>query len=219
MENRVVGLEVVDDATVGEGGFLTLRRLRLRVVRADGSRSPEGLYDFVERPRGLDAVVLGLWNRGPDGRVRVLLRAGLRVPLIFGRSPTGELRWSTEVVAGILEAGEEGEAEVRQRAAVEAFEEAGITVAPESVVLLGAPLFPTPGMCAEKFLLAACEVADPLAAARPPGDGSPFEEGAQLSWVELDEAIRRCFAGEIEDMKTEVLLRRLRDRLGYLASK
>jgi ADP-ribose pyrophosphatase len=40
-----------------------------------------------------------------------------------------------------------------------------------------------------------------------------MEEGAELRWVALDEAIRLCVAGEIEDAKTELVLRRLRDRL------
>jgi 8-oxo-dGTP pyrophosphatase MutT (NUDIX family) len=208
--------EVVDDARVGAGGFLVLRRLRLRVVRADGTRSAEGLYDFVERPKGLDAVVLALWNRGPDGIVRVLVRDAFRVPLVFGRPDAPAACPSTEVVAGILEAGEEGEDAIAARAVAEAWEEAGVVVAADAVERLGAPLYPTPGMCAEKFVLAACEVADPLAAARPPGDGSPFEEGAQLRWLVLDDAIEACVLGEIEDMKTEVTLRRLRD---YLARR
>jgi ADP-ribose pyrophosphatase len=49
---------------------------------------------------------------------------------------------------------------------------------------------------------------------RPPqGDGSPFEEGAQLEWVVLDEALARCADGRIQDLKTEVGLRRLREKL------
>jgi ADP-ribose pyrophosphatase len=210
---EVVGLEVIDDRTVGEGGFLTIRRMRLRLVRADGTRSAEGLYDFVERPCGLDAVVLALWSRASDGRVRVLVREGLRVPLVYGRPGAPALRWSTELVAGIIERGEEGDAQVRARAAAEALEEAGLAIAVDAVEPLGAPLYPTPGMCAEKFVLAAAEVEDPSRAVRPAGDGSPFEEGARLTWLDLDEAIARCLRGEIEDMKTELTLRRLRDHL------
>ena len=44
-------------------------------------------------------------------------------------------------------------------------------------------------------------------------DGSPFEEGASLEWVALDEALRRCDAGTIVDLKTELALRRLQSRI------
>src|SRR5207302_2313094 len=99
-----------------EGGFLTLRRMRLRLRRADGSLSDEGLYDFVERPMGLDAVVLALYQRVAGDRVDVLLRDGLRVPMDFGRSPTRDIvpRPFTEVVAGILETGETGPEALRK---------------------------------------------------------------------------------------------------------
>lgn len=209
--------EVIDARTVGEGGFLTLRRLRLRVVRDDGTRTGEGLYDFVERPMGLDAVVLAIWSRREGGGVDVLVREGYRVPLHFGRPdrPPGGPRPFAELVAGIVEAGEEDDASVRRRAADEAHEEAGLAVAPEAIVRLGAATFPTPGMCPERFILAACEVTPEAraAAVSPPGDGSPFEEGARLTWRDLDEAIAACVRGEIADMKTELALRRLKDHL------
>jgi ADP-ribose pyrophosphatase len=65
----------------------------------------------------------------------------------------------------------------------------------------------------EKFWLAAVEV-DPAAAAETlAGDGSPMEEGAHVEWMELDAAIEACVTGELEDAKTEIVLRRLRDRL------
>jgi len=209
---------VISDERVGEGGFLKIRRLRVRLLRADGSRSKEGLYDFIERPIGLDAVVLAIWHRAPDG-VRVLLRDGLRVPLQFGRADRpGAPRLHTELVAGIIERGEESLDAVRRRAAAEAHEEAGLDVAADSVVALGAPVFPTAGMCPERFYLMAVEVGqDAIAAAHPPpGDGSPFEEGARIRWLALDDALARCTRGEIDDMKTELILRRL---AGYLDNK
>ncbi len=217
---EIVGYQVLDERVVGEGGFLTIRRLRLRLLRQDGSLSDEGLYDFVERPIGLDAVVLALWHRRSEkegGAIEVLLREGLRVPLHFGRPdrarPGAAPERFAELVAGILEKGEDDESSIQRRAATEAFEEAGLTVAPSSVIRLGAATFPTPGMCAERFVLVACEVADPKSATPPPGDGSPFEEGARLLWRELDDAIAACVRGEIADMKTEVTLRRLKDAL------
>ncbi len=205
-------IEVLSDERVGEGGFLRLRRMRLRLVRADGTRTQEGLWDYVERPMGLDAVVVVLWRRRAGGEVEVLLRSGVRVPVQFGRPHPPARLLLPELVAGILEQGEESDAAVQDRAAGEALEEAGLRIEARSIERLGPPSFPSPGMCAELFHYVAAEARDQALLA-PPGDGSPFEEGAQLEWVPLGEALGRCARGEIQDMKTELGLRRLRERL------
>jgi ADP-ribose pyrophosphatase len=88
-----------------------------------------------------------------------------------------------------------------------------VTVAAEAVERLGPASYPTAGLFAEVFHFAAAEVADPRAAVAPPTDGSPFEEGASLEWVALDEALRRCDDGRIVDLKTELALRRLRGKI------
>jgi 8-oxo-dGTP pyrophosphatase MutT (NUDIX family) len=219
-----LGYEIIGDERIGAGGFLVLRRLRLRLLRPDGTRSQEGLYDVVVRPIGADAVVVVLFHRQADGRVQVLLRTGPRVPLAFGRpgtsvgnpgaGPPVPLARCTELVAGILEAGEErDQAAIFGRAATEAYEEAGLTLSPDAFFPLGSPLYPTPGMCDERFCFVAGEVHDPHGAIEPMGDGSPFEEGAELRWVELEGALASCRLGEIADMKTELALGRLRDHL------
>ncbi len=205
-------IEVIADQRVGQGGFLLLRRMRLRLVRADGSRTAEGTWDYVERPMGLDAVVVALYRRR-DGAVEVLLRSGLRVPVQFGRPHTPAGLLFPELVAGILERGEESAASVQRRAADEALEEAGLRIEAGSVETLGPPLYPTPGMCAELFHFVRAEVRD-QEPSLPRGDGSPFEEGARLEWLPLDEALARCARGEIQDLKTELALRRLRESLG-----
>ena len=204
------GYEIVSDERLADGGFLRVRRVRLRVRRGDGSLSKEGLYDFVERPMGNDAVVLVLWHRAAEG-VRVLLRHAPRVPLYFRDPALGTAH--TEVVAGILEKGEDDWPAIQKRAAAEAHEEAGVTVAAEAVERLGPASFPTAGMFSELFHFVAAEVADPARAVAPPTDGSPFEEGASLEWVALDEALRRCDDGAIRDLKTELALRRLRAKI------
>jgi ADP-ribose pyrophosphatase len=211
----VKSYQVLSEQSLGQGGFLTLRRMRMRAALDDGSLTREGLYDFVERPMGLDAVVLALWTRGDDGRVRVLLRDGVRIPLVFGRPGEPPRLRFTEVVAGILERGEDGAEAIRQRAADEAHEEAGLRVDAARIAPLGPPMFPTPGMCPELFHLVECEVSREQAAAavHPPGDGSPFEEGAAVRWVALEDALAACARGEIQDMKTELILRRLADRV------
>jgi ADP-ribose pyrophosphatase len=213
----ITAYEVMDEQRLAEGGFLSIRRLRLRLRRADGTLTKEGVYDFVERPMGLDAAVVALWHRDPAGVVQVLVRRGLRVPIDFGRPDADRMPHRfTELVAGILEEGEHGEAALRKRAAAEALEEAGLDVDADSVTRLGPPMFPTPGLFAELFHFVACEVRDPSAARVPEGDGSPFEEGASLAWLPLEDALGACARGEITDLKTELALRRLAD---YLASR
>jgi ADP-ribose pyrophosphatase len=209
-------LEVLDDQMVGTGGFLAVRRLRLRNRRRDGSVSEPYTCDFIVRPKGIDAVVVAIYMRAGDG-VRVLLRDGLRPPLKFGREgvakPVPDRRpylLFRELVAGIVEPEDRGEAGLRRRAAIEASEEAGFDVDAADVVLLGASSFPSPGAHPERYWLTAVEIADPDAQRPLEGDGSPMEEGAATVWLGLDAAIAACVAGEIEDCKTELALRRLR---------
>ncbi|TMA71858.1 MAG: NUDIX hydrolase [Deltaproteobacteria bacterium] len=204
---EVKGFEVTGDQRVGEGGHLRLRRMRMRLVLSDGSRTGEGSWDYVERPMGLDAVVVALFRRGD--RVEVLLRHGVRIPLQFGRAERPRTVLFPELVAGIVETGDD----VMARAAAEAMEEAGLRVDAAAVQPLGPPLFPTPGMCAEIFHFVCCEV-DAQAETHPvAGDGSPFEQGARLEWASLEAALSRCASGDIRDMKTEIGLRRLAERL------
>jgi ADP-ribose pyrophosphatase len=119
----------------------------------------------------------------------------------------------TEVVAGIVEAGDRGEEGIRRRAALEVAEEAGYRVSAADIAFLGASTFPVPGTMAEKWWLTAVEVRDPADQIGCTGDGSPMEEGAVTSWMEIDQAIAACVAGAVEDAKTELILRRLRDTL------
>lgn len=217
---KIVDFEIISDHVEGvRGGFLAVRRLHLRNLREDGSRSEPYVCDFLVRPKGVDAVVVAVYHRS-DAGVQVLLRDGLRPALTKGRDarslPIPDERVSltlTEVVAGIIEVGDRGEAGVRARAAIEVEEEAGYRVSPEDVVFLGAGSFPSPGSMPEKFWLVAVEVADPSAQQPALGDGSPMEEGATTQWMGLDEAIASCVDGTITDAKTELVLRRLRDRL------
>jgi len=201
------GYEVLAEDRLNEDGFLTLRRLRLKVRRGDGSLSAEGRYYFVVRRMGRDAVVVALWHRAPSG-IRVLLRVAPRVPLWFREPGVGAQ--FIELVAGILERGEDDWPAIQRRAAAEAHEEAGLRVDATTFVRLGPAGYPTPGMFAERFHFVAAEVLDQGAAEPPPTDGSPFEEGAHVEWLALDEALVRCQTGEISDLKTELALRRLR---------
>ena len=217
----IVGFDIESDQLIGQdGGFLGIRRLRMRNRRADGSRSEAYLCDYIVRPVGLDAVVVAVYYRSQEGGLFVLVRDELRPPLVLARGGEGvpvpderELLLYTGVVAGILEADDRGEEGIRGRAALEVWEEAGYRVDPQNVTLLGAGTFPTPGALPEKFWLTAVRIDDPDARAMPPGDGSPMEEGAAVRWLALDDAIASCVRGDIADAKTELIFRRLRDSL------
>ena len=217
-EHEVVGLIVDGDTRVGEGGFLAIRRLHLRNRRADGSVSEPYLCDAIARPYGQDAVVVAIFARAP---LLVLVREGLRPAVALGReaasAPLPEpppALLLTELVAGIVETGDRGEAGLRTRAAHEVHEEAGFRVEPAAVMLLGAGMLPSPGCMVEKFYFTAVEV-DPASQEPLAGDGSPMEEGAHTRWLALDDAIAACVRGDITDLKTELGLRRLRDALAH----
>lgn len=214
---KIAELVVISDERFGAGGFLEVRRIKLRNRRTDGSLSAEYIADSIAR-RAQDAVVVAIYARTPSG-IEVLVRDGLRPALVFGRdaarAPLPEAPPAlllTELVAGVLEPTDRGEAGLRSRAAAEVFEEAGFTVSPDQLALLGEGLYPTPGTMVEKFYFAAVEV-DPATQQALGGDGSPMEEGAATRWLPLDDAIAGCVHGEIVDLKTELGLRRLRDHL------
>jgi ADP-ribose pyrophosphatase len=216
--DEVVAFVIDGEELVGEGGFLAIRRLRMRNRRADGSLSPPYICDAIARPYGQDAVIVAVHARTAAG-VQVLVRDGLRPALLAGRDPARAPlpepppgMFLTELVAGILEPGDIGAEGLRQRAAHEVEEEAGFVVAPEAVVVLGAGAYPSPGSMIEKFYFTAVEV-DPAAQRALAGDGSPMEEGARTRWLALDDAIDACLRGELADLKTELGLRRLRDHL------
>lgn len=216
---EITDVVVERDEVVGEGGFLAVRRTHLRNRRADGSTSAPYVCDFVHRGYGQDAVVVVLYRRIGE-RIEVLLRAGLRPALHLGRraeqAPLPEPRadlYLTELVAGIIEPGELGLDGLCARAAAEAAEEAGAALAPSALRLLGAGTFPSPGSMVEKFYFVAGELAAELELTAPTGDGSPLEESARLSWMELHEAIAASMSGALCDAKTELGLRRLRDEL------
>jgi ADP-ribose pyrophosphatase len=221
--SKITGIEIVQDRTAAsrcDEGFLRLKRYRARNRREDGTRSSEYPLDVIDRPT-LDAVAVCVWARGPRG-IEVLTRRGLRPAAYFRRGqrtvlPEPEYLLLEEIVAGVLEPGEVGLDALRRRGADEVREEAGLDVAPERLDVLGAPFFMLPGIASEKIHLVAGEVArgdGPASWAAPAvGDGSPLEEGAELRWRLLDEAIAACERGEIEDAKTEIALRRLAGRL------
>lgn len=220
---RVVSIEIVEDRTERsrcDEGFLRLKRYLARNRRADGSASPVYPIDVIDRPT-FDAVAVCLYARSEKG-IEVLTRQGLRPAAFFRRGknsalPEREYLLVEEIVAGVIEPGEQGSDALRRRAAAEVHEEAGVALPPERMEPLGAPFFMLPGIASEKIHLVEAEVergAGPEVGPAPgTGDGSPLEEGAELRWRLLEDALRACEEGVIEDAKTEIAFRRLSVRL------
>jgi ADP-ribose pyrophosphatase len=72
---------------------------------------------------------------------------------------------------------------------------------------LGPSTFPCPGVLAERHFFFAVEVA-PATRADPTLDGSALEHGGVVVAMRMDDALRWCQNGTIEDAKTELGLRR-----------
>ena len=222
-------ITVVEDRTAEsrcDVGFLKVRRLLVRNEYADGSASEPYPCDLVSRP-GVDAVVAVLYDIVQDTgrrRVRVLLREGIRAPILLRRHKTfvqPDPRVYTsihELVAGMIEPEDgPGLAGLARRARAEASEEAGLDVPEASFAPLGGETFASPGTGDEKLYY--CAARAPIHEAseeQAQGDGSVMEEGASLRFLDLAEAIRACRDGAFPDMKTELGLLRLADQIGYL---
>lgn len=196
-------------------GFVHVRHLILTATFADGTVSAPFSYDAVDRSR-MDAVVVVPHWRGEDGGRMVLLRSALRPPAAVRPKevwPVPEPAWlgeMWEVPAGLVEEDERSPEGLRGCAARELFEETGCEVPLEAVQPLGPATFPTPGLIGERHFFFHVEI-DPARRVPPPEDGSTLERLAALVAVSLDDALAACRAGLIEDAKTELALRRLRE--------
>lgn len=185
-------------------------------------------YDAIDR-RSFDAVVVVPHFRAPyadrEGRADgveldwVVLRSAVRPPVLFRDTErfkglpggAGAILW--EVPAGLVEPTEENEAGLSRAAARELFEEVGFLLEPEKIEGLGPPTYPCPGVIGERqyFFHARVELA---ARQEPPLDGSALEAVGELVAVPLRAALAACAEQGAIDMKTEIALRRLLEKLG-----
>ena len=192
--------------------WLRLRRPLLVAHGAHGDSEPF-TYDIAEREL-LDAVVVVPHFRGADGRRHVFLRSAIRPPVALRdpavwpvpERPTLGLLW--EVVAGLLEPDERSSEGLRRCAARELHEELGAELSPEQMLPLGPSAFPSPGVIGERHFFFHAEV-DPARLVPPPEDGSVLERDAAIVSLSLEDALAAVRAGDVEDAKTELALRRL----------
>jgi ADP-ribose pyrophosphatase len=214
------GRVLVEDVETEPGGFL--RRIS-RTLRVVGDGLPESAqrpfrYDEVDR-RALDAVVVvpHFLDRDSSGQpVRwVILRSAVRPPVLL-RSPTrfrgqlagGEPLW--EVPAGLVEPEEETDEGLRDAAVRELDEETGFRIAANALVPLGPPLYPCPGVIAERQYLFAADITG-VSQGTPGLDGSPLEALGELVSIPLRSAMSELARLGPVDAKTEVALRRLKE--------
>ncbi len=219
-----VSVVVVADRSAGarsDEGFIRVRRLTLKNQYEGNGESSEYPYDCVERT-AMDAVGIVLYAN-EEGALKVCLRSSIRPPLALRPQyalpipdPSGDPTLF-EIPAGLVEEGEHGEEGLKACAARETMEEVGLDVESHRFSRLGPATYLSPGLVAEKIHFFAAEV-DPASATAPTMDGSPVEEHATIRFVLLETALTACRDGRLEDIKTEVALRRLREQfdLGLL---
>ncbi len=210
-----IRLSIEDDLTdrsSPSGGFVNLRRLSLVAHYPNGEKSSPFRYDMATRA-ALDAAIIAA-HFVRNGERYVLLRSALRPPAALRSdatwvATTGAMpgnQW--EVAAGLVEPGESP----RACAARELLEELGAAVKETDLQDLGPPTFPSGGLLAERHIYFHVEV-DRSRFVVPTLDGSPLEHGATIIEATLADALEACRAGEIADAKTELALRRLKERL------
>jgi ADP-ribose pyrophosphatase len=212
-----VDVELLEDRTAGapsDSGFIRVLRYTLRARFADGTSSPPFPYDVVDRD-ALDAVVMVLTHQNSNEEPAVCLRTALRPPVALRArraliAPEAPVAMLLELPAGLIEP-QGSEDPVRETASRETREETGYAVAPAAFEPLGAPVFLTPGLCAEKIHFVHARVSPD--APREVTATEVVEQASKIEWVPLSEAIARAERGEIQDCKTELGLRRLRDQL------
>jgi ADP-ribose pyrophosphatase len=189
-----------------------VRRLELIAKFPDGSSSEPFFYDVVER-KMLDAVVVVPHFRDEGGVRRVLLRSALRPPVVFRpreawpipERPTLGGLW--EVPAGLVEPNERSEEGLRSCAIRELYEEVGAQVDRDAMLPLGPSTFPCPGVIGERHFFFHALI-DPAALLAPVEDGTVLERQANVVALTLEDALALIRAGDIEDAKTEIALRR-----------
>jgi ADP-ribose pyrophosphatase len=211
-----LSLELVEDLSQKDAGFLRLIRRRYRASYPDGTKSAPFVYDAIDRA-ALDAVVMAAHFVDASGARRVYLRSAIRPPLTMrdrAHSPLpieacdGAL-W--ELPAGLVEPSERSAEGVVRAAQRELEEELGFAVPLESFHALGPSTFPAPGFVAERHFFFETLV-DPSTRGEPELDGSALERFGVVVDVSLAEALDMCRSGAIEDSKTELTLRRLAER-------
>jgi ADP-ribose pyrophosphatase len=212
-ELPTVTLQLVQDQSPpAPAGFLRLVRRCLVALDARGEVSSPFVYDEVDRA-ALDAVVIAA-HYVLDGTRHVYLRSAARPPVLLREANRNVGReyvtrnglW--ELPAGLVEPGEASKTGVIQCAQRELKEELGFDVTIDRLLPLGPSTYPCPGVIAERHYFFHVSVR-PDERREPTLDGSAIEKLGAIIEVPLDDALGWCRAGQLEDAKSELGLRRL----------
>ena len=111
---------------------------------------------------------------------------------------------------GLVKPGEKTPQGVVTTAQRELLEELGFEVETSQLQSLGPSTFPAPGIVSERLFYFHVAV-DPNQRRAPELDGSPLERFGEVIDVPLSDALAWCTTGGIEDVKTEIGLRRFAD--------
>lgn len=192
-------------------GFFDHHIYRLQNEYSDGRVSDPYVVEFFDR-RGMDCVAVLPFRKGANGIEAGILQA-FRPPMVLRAErnlclPEAPRMMIYESVAGSLELTDSGEAGVRYRAIAELKEEGGFCIEPERLIELGAGFFPSHGQSTERIIPFAADVTG-LDPGHAPGDGSVNETLNRLVFLPVSDVMTRCFEGQIEDPKIEVMVGRL----------
>lgn len=186
-----------EDGSVGEP-------YRVSFVRKDGCDSVAVLPFLIREKRLYVGIIRML-------KPVLFLRRELRLP----RNEDRDHLYFDGIVAGAMEVAPAGKTEdVDERAAHELREEGGYQADPTRMIDLGS-YFTSPGYAVEKMYLRAYQL-DNVRQGELTGDGTQFEEGLRIRFLEVSKVLDMCLRGEIQDPKTELAIRRLCVKLGYI---
>jgi ADP-ribose pyrophosphatase len=217
-----IKIEVVEQETIPQEGFLKILRSKVIAHYPDDTKSKIFTIDSVLRDR-LDAVVIVAHYVSDqqmgvgEGTRYVYLRSALRPSLMLRSYETSGLLEDEyvgnlyELPAGLVELNEVGLEGLKQAAAREMEEELGFTMSPDKFKFLGHRIFPAVGIAAERIFFLEIEV-DPTQQKIPTLDGSPMEDGAIIKAVPLTTAVEYARKGYLPDAKTEIGILRLADK-------
>lgn len=185
--------------------FLKVHKQYLKLTYPNGTESEPFVFDTLER-RGQDASAI-VAHCMIDGVRHVYLRSCVR-PAIGSRFPEMLNLW--EIAAGVID----GDEDSRVTAMRETEEELGFSIPESQFHQLGSFIFPSVGHFSERIFIYEVEV-DPNKRKVPTLDGGPLEVDGDVICVPLSKTCEAIIFDDIRDAKTEIGIRRLRDRYGF----
>jgi hypothetical protein len=210
MKPRVKSVEFVTEKVL-EGSFLNLHKALCKLNYEDDTSSQYYDYEYLTR-KGLDSVAIGLYKI-VDGQILFGLIESVRTAA--ASRGVCEKFYLKEVVAGSLEPGEYVEhndyRSIIRRVIEEVQEEAGIIITEKEVNIYPGYAYPSVGQSNERVYYASVDVTDlPVSTAN--GDGGLTEDTiCPIQFIPIKDVIMACHYGRIQDMKTEILARRIQD--------